>query len=110
MSRSARMATEVSHVAAKITRAIDCATCGTGIAIDMVGERWGEPPYDWKGERFGHACAVTRGGLTPDHLRDIEAIKQNLETWSHGQRGGDYQAPLVDPRLPPEHEDPETNA
>lgn len=111
MTRGSRMGAEVGQVAAKLSRAVECSTCGIGIAVDMVGKRWGEDPYDWKGERFGHECNVARNGLTPEQVRVVAQIEVDLEKWSHTQRGGgEYQAPLVDPRLPPERDDVENNA
>ncbi len=114
MSRGLRMGSEVGHVAGKLAVALGCSSCGIGIAVDMVGKRWGEEPYDWKGERFNppHACAVTAAGLSPDQMRTVGEIEKELETWSHRQHGGggEYQVPLPDARLPVERDEPETNA
>lgn len=105
------MGAEVSFVAFKLASAVGCLSCGIGIAVDMVGGRWGEEPYDWEGKRFGHACRLTREGLSADQKRVVADIGKSLEVWSHGQSGGDgYQATLHDGRLPPERDEPETQA
>ena len=109
MNREMRMGAEVGQVAAKLSKILECSTCGIGIGVDMVGKRWGEDPYDWQGKRFGHECKVTRAGINEDQRRGIAAVEAKLEKWSQTQHGAGYQAPLGDSRLPPEPED-ETHA
>lgn len=105
MNRAMRMGAEVGQVAARLGTALECVTCGIGIAVDMVGKRWGEDPYDWKGERFGHECKLTRAGLTPAQIAKVAEIQKHLERWAQTQRGESHQATMPDSRLPPERED-----
>lgn len=110
MSRGLRMGSEVAHVAFRLAAAVGCVSCGIGIGIDMVGKRWGEEPYDWKGDRFKHECSVTRNGLTRDQMLAVGDIERGLEQWSHSQRGGGEYQPTLEVRLPPERDESETNA
>lgn len=99
MNRSQQMGNEVGRLAAALGRVVGCSTCGIGLAIDAVGEHWGEDPYDWGLRRDGHdkICNVSRGGLTRQQDIDARAIID-----------GFYKIPpalLPDPRLPPERDE-----
>lgn len=71
-----KQSSELAALRPKIYEVVGCSTCAIGIAIDVVGRRWSDGPYeDWKGERFGHDCAFSKGGATPDQDRRLRAIE-----------------------------------
>ena len=100
-----KMGREVGLIAAKCQRAVRCAPCGIGIAVDVVGRRYGEEPYDWRAKHDGHDCANIRHGLTEDKKAAILSIAQWLERGP--STGVTYQQPIVavDSRLPPEKDE-----
>jgi hypothetical protein len=73
------MGREVAEVRELVFIACGCSTCSTGIAIDIVGERWGEPEYDWRGAAFNHHCPLADKGPTPALATKILAIRAMLE-------------------------------
>lgn len=102
MTRGQKMGNEVGRLAFPIGRLVGCMTCGIGLAIDAVGERWGEEPYDWGLRREGHdkICTISAGGLPA--AKEVEVRK--LVDRFYGT------LPVVataDPRLPPERDDEE---
>lgn len=103
MNRDERMGQEVAHIAGPIRAVVECVPCGIGIAVDIVGKRWGEnEETDWSNSKIGHACKVTRDGLTPEQLEKIRAIQDELARWSPLPT---ESPPPPDPRLPPERDD-----
>lgn len=69
--------TEVAVLRGKVRRVVDCVSCATGIAIEMVRRHW-EPdgdPHDWKLAAQGHECAATKG-LTPSQDAQLQAIER----------------------------------
>jgi hypothetical protein len=82
------MGQKVGEVRQLIYGVVGCKTCATGIAIDMVGQIYGDAPYDWAGTSFGHECPLTRaGGVTPKQDEKLRAIRDGVTT-------GQQQAPL----------------
>lgn len=114
---------EVGQIAAKLSLAMGCNPCGIGKAIDIVGERWGEPPFDWAGaeaQKVGHRCKNTTWSKGEEAAegagafvisdaeknRRVAEIQARLEEWAKTNTdvpaAADY-AP--DTRLPPERDE-----
>jgi hypothetical protein len=84
------MGREVALMQFGMGKELGCWTCGIGKAIDIVGRKYGEPPYDWAGERARDM--VSPGGGGP-----VRHICKNT-TW-------DKEPVEPDRRLPPESDD-----
>lgn len=109
MSRSLKMSAEVARLTPRLGAILGCSTCGMGLAIDIVGARWGEPSHDWLGGSFGHACAVTKAGkVQEDKLAEVDALAAALPAWIEPP---EEPAPApkahVDSRLPREKDEEE---
>jgi hypothetical protein len=107
MSRSLKMSAEVARLTPRLGVILGCSTCGMGLAIDIVGARWGEPSHDWLGGSFGHACAVTRAGkVTEAKMLEVDAVVATLPKWTE-QPAEPEPAPAGyrDSRLPVEPDD-----
>lgn len=68
----------VSQITRRCGQIAGCMVCGIGIAIDVVGIKMGEPPYDWMGSRFGHECALTKNGPSEEQKRLIAEIQAEI--------------------------------
>lgn len=86
------MAAEVAEIRPAVFAVCDCIACATGIACDIVGERWGEEPVDWRGTSFGHHCKFADEGPTPAQQAKIAAIRATLE--GRPRDGGQLMAPV----------------
>ena len=107
MSRGSKMSMEVGQIASKLSEILGCPICGMGLAIDIVGARWGEPPHDWLGGKAGHVCAITKAGKVPDaKMAAVEAVVATLGEWTEPPSEV-VPAPkaYVDSRLPVERDE-----
>lgn len=95
-----KMGREVGLIVWTMAKAVGCQPCGIGIAVDLVGRRWGEEPYDWRANHNGHDCENIRNGLTPQKQLACEKIASSLRP----SPGDEVQVP-IDTRLPPEPDD-----
>jgi hypothetical protein len=92
-----RMGREVGQSARRFATALGCMTCGIGKAIDVVGRRWGNPPYDWAGSRardmvspgtpgpVEHMCKNTTWNLTSKPSRSVGPWEWGFNK-SHGAK------------------------
>ena len=102
------MSAEVALLASDIGEIVNCVTCGIGIAVDIVGRRWQQPPYDWAGERFNHSCKVAKDGLDANQSAAVDRVCEKLTkplgaAYPVEQR--EMPPAVPDSRLPPEKED-----
>jgi hypothetical protein len=106
MNRGARMGSEVGKLASKVGLIVGCATCGIGLATEIVAARWGEPPYDWSGSADGHRCEVTKaGGPTAEQRAEIDSLIAELGPVPEAPGPTAAPAEYVDSRLPKERDD-----
>lgn len=71
------MGRQVGKVRPLIFRLVGCASCAIGIAVDMVGQVYGDPPSPWCTP--GHECALTRrGGVSEDVDRQLVEIREGI--------------------------------
>ena len=102
------MGAEVGKLAARVGAIVGCSTCGTGLAIEIVASRWGEPEYEWLAK--GHACAVTKArGPSEEQRVAIEAVIETLGPVPQASEPAPSPPGYADSRLPPERDD-ETEA
>jgi len=102
------MGAEVGKLAARVGAIVGCGTCGTGLAIEIVASRWGEPEYEWIAK--GHACAVTKArGPSEEQRVAIEAVIATLGPVPRAPDPIPAPAEYADARLPVER-DEETEA
>jgi hypothetical protein len=107
VSRSLKMSAEVARLTPRLGTILGCSTCGMGLAIDIVGNRWGEPSHDWLGGSFGHACAVTRAGkVETGKMAEVDAVVATLPGWTEPP-GEPEPAPAgyTDSRMPVERDE-----
>lgn len=97
------MSTEVAKLGARITKIVGCATCGMGIAIDAVAERYHQERHDWRYPRSD--CAVSKDGPTEKQGRAIAELLAALPASVGGPAPSGPAVP--DPRLPRERDDSE---
>jgi hypothetical protein len=107
MNASSRKSAEVKQIREKITKLVGCGTCALGIALDIVGQRWGEAPFhNWP---CGSAeCKAWQPGLTPEQTAALKTIAAEL-TGEVDLSSDVAPAPAQEPdtRLPPEKDDDE---
>lgn len=97
------MTVEVGKIRGPIAKAIGCSTCALGIALDIVGKRWGDEGFDgWACDRSD--CGPSSKGLTVDQIAAVKAIGDELAGQQVEIRTGEA---TPDPRLPPERDDDE---
>lgn len=107
MSRSLKMSAEVARLTPRLGAILGCSTCGMGLAIDIVGARWGEPSHDWLGGSFGHVCPVTRAGkVTEANMRLVDEAVATLPAWTESTtEPAPAPKAYVDTRLPVERDE-----
>lgn len=107
MSRSLKMSAEVARLTPRLGAILGCSTCGMGLAIDIVGARWGEPSHDWLGGSFGHACPVTRAGkVTEAKMAEVDQVVATLPEWAEPpEEPAPAPKGYVETRLPPERDE-----
>lgn len=67
-----KMGNEVGSIVSKMARAVGCSTCGIGIAVDVVGERYGRAPFAWQCGRS--TCEASAKGLNAGHVAAVRKV------------------------------------
>jgi len=71
---------EIGMICWRLGQALGCMTCGIGVAIDEVGRRYGEEPYNWRDldASGGHDCENIRNGLTAEKQAEVDRLARHL--------------------------------
>lgn len=76
-----RMGAEVTRLFGECIKRLGCKTCGIGLAIDTVGRKYGNVPFDWAGKeakKCGHRCSNTNW---TDEPKPAPPVEDNDNEW-----------------------------
>jgi hypothetical protein len=98
------MNAEVAQIRPQIVAIVGCSSCALGIAIDIVGQRYGEAPIaSWS--CGGKNCKAAVSGIDETKTAAINAIADALPDPILTSSVQPAPPAAPDPRLPPERDE-----